>query len=122
MSLSNQKEILLFTELYKKYSLGQIDFDDTKNLVQNSSNDRLSYLLSSSDSRIKFELIVCLLSELPTKRNMHLLNPYVEFVRFIKAIHQNFAMDVLEELYFLAQEQIKTKYVPIGTYEISRLL
>lgn len=122
MSQFNQKEILLLSELYRRYSLGYLDFDDTKNLVRNSSNDRLSYLLNVSDNRIKFEIIVCLLSELSADRNIRLLNPYVEYVKFIKALHQNLPMDVLEELYFLAQEQIKTKYVPIGSYEISRML
>lgn len=122
MSQSNKKELLLLAELYRRYSLGYSDFDDTKELVNTSSNDRLSYLLSVSDNRIKFELIICMLSELPAERNIRLLNAYVEYVKFIKALHQNLPMDVLEELYFLAQEQIKTKYVPIGSYEISRLL
>ena len=122
MSLSNQKEVLLLSELYKRYSLGHLDFDDTKKLILNSSNERLSYLLNVSENRIKFEIIVCLLSELPAERNIRLLNPYLEYVKFIKALHQNLPLDVLQELYFLAQEQIKTKYVPIGSYEISRVL
>lgn len=119
---SNQKEILLLSELYRRYRSGQSDFDDTIEMVSNSSNDRISYLLNISDDRIRFELIVCMLSELPIERNRRLLNPYTEYVKFIKALQQNHPMEVLEELYFLAKEQIRTKYEPLGPYEILRLI
>lgn len=120
--MDNQKDILMLNELYKRYNSGYSDFDDTKELIQNSSNDRIQYLLEVCDAKMRFEIIVCMLSELPLKRNIKLLNPYTEYLKFIKGLKQGISMEAISELYFLAQEQIKTKYVPIGSYEISKLI
>lgn len=113
---------MVLTDLYRKFILDDTSLDDTKDLVRNSSNDRISYLLSVSDSRMRFEIIMCLLSELPILRNKYLLNPYTETLKLIKGLKENQSKEIIDELYFLAEEQVKTKYSPIGTYEITRLL
>lgn len=120
--MDNYKEILKISELYKRYNLGYSDFDDSMELVQNSSNDRIEYLLTMSDDLMRFEIITCMLSELSIKRNIKLLNRYTEYLKFLKALKQDSSMEILSELYFLAKEQIKTSYAPIGTYEITNLV
>jgi hypothetical protein len=113
------KELEMITLLNKKFNSGDISFDETKHIVENSSDDRISYLLKVSDQLVRYEMIITILTFFDRKRIKKLLLPYNEFVRFINELSNTQPKEVLTELYFLACEQIRTGYIPASPLTIN---
>lgn len=106
------KDLENITLLNKKFNSGDISFDETKYIIENSSDERISHLLKVSDQIVRYEMIITILTFFDRKRIQKLLLPYNEFVRFINELTNNQPKEVIAELYFLACEQIKTGYIP----------
>jgi hypothetical protein len=113
------KELEMITLLNKNFNSGDISFDETKHIMENSSDDRISYLLKVSDQLVRYEMIITILTFLDRKRIKKLLLPYNEFVRFINELSNTQPKEILTELYFLAYEQIRTGYVPASPLTIN---
>jgi penicillin-binding protein-related factor A (putative recombinase) len=112
------KELEMITLLNKKFNSGDISFDETKHIMENSSDDRISYLLKVSDQLVRYEMIITILTFFDRKRIKKLLLPYNEFVRLINESNTQ-SKEVLTELYFLACEQIRTGYIPASPLTIN---
>jgi hypothetical protein len=113
------KELEMITLLNKNFNSGDISFDETKHIMENSSDDRISYLLKVSDQLVRYEMIITILTFFDRKRIKKLLLPYNEFVRFINELSNKQPKEVLTELYFLACEQIRTGYIPASPLTIN---
>jgi hypothetical protein len=113
------KELEMITLLNKNFNSGDISFDETKHIMENSSDDRISYLLKVSDQLVRYEMIITILTFFDRKRIKKLLLPYNEFVRFINELSNTQPKEVLTELYFLACEQIRTGYIPASPLTIN---
>ena len=113
------KELEMITLLNKNFNSGDISFDETKHIMENSSDDRISYLLKVSDQLVRYEMIITILTFFDRKRIKKLLLPYNEFVRFINELSNTQPKEFLTELYFLACEQIRTGYIPASPLTIN---
>lgn len=113
------KDLENITLLNKKFNSGDISFDETKYIIENSSDGRISHLLKVSDQIVRYEMIITILTFFDRKRIQKLLLPYNEFVRFINELTNNQPKEVITELYFLACEQIKTGYIPASPLTIN---
>jgi hypothetical protein len=113
------KELEMITLLNKNFNSGDISFDETKHIMENSSDDRISYLLKVSDQLVRYEMIITILTFFDRKRIKKLLLTYNEFVRFINELSNTQPKEVLTELYFLACEQIRTGYIPASPLTIN---
>lgn len=113
------KELEMITLLNKNFNSGDISFDETKHIMENSSDDRISYLLKVSDQLVRYEMIITILTFFDRKRIKKLLLPYNEFVRFINELSNTQPKEFLIELYFLACEQIRTGYIPASPLTIN---
>jgi hypothetical protein len=113
------KELEMITLLNKNFNSGDISFDETKHIMENSSDDRISYLLKVSDQLVRYEMIITILTFFDRKRIKKLLLPYNEFVRFINELSNTQPKEVLTELYFLTCEQIRTGYIPASPLTIN---
>ena len=109
---NRQKELDQIINLHRDWVRGET-FEDTKLVLDNSSDDRISYLLETADMKMKYEMIITILDTFDTHRSRKLLLPYTEFLSFIKEVNRGKNVrEVYEELYFMTLEQIKTKYIP----------
>lgn len=113
------KDLENITLLNKKFNSGDISFDETKYIIENSSDERISHLLKVSDQIVRYEMIITILTFFDRKRIKKLLLPYNGFVRFINELTNNQPKEVITELYFLAYEQIKTGYIPASPLTIN---
>jgi hypothetical protein len=112
LDVNKQKELDQIINLHRDWVRGET-FEDTKLALENSSDDRISYLLETADMKMKYEMIITILDTFDTHRSRKLLLPYTEFLSFIKEVNRGKNVrEVYEELYFMALEQIKTKYIP----------
>ena len=112
LDVNRQKELDQIINLHRDWVRGET-FEDTKLALENSSDDRISYLLDTADMKMKYEMIITILDTFDTHRSRKLLLPYTEFLSFIKEVNRGKNLrEVYEELYFMALEQIKTKYIP----------
>ena len=112
LDINRQKELDQIINLHRDWVRGET-FEDTKLALENSSDERISYLLETADMKMKYEMIITILDTFDTHRNRKLLLPYTEFLSFIKEVNRGKNVrEVYEELYFMALEQIKTKYIP----------
>jgi len=112
LDVNKQKELDQIINLHRDWVRGET-FEDTKLALENSSDDRISYLLETADMKMKYEMIITILDTFDTHRSRKLLLPYTEFLSFIKEVNRGKSLrEVYEELYFMALEQIKTKYIP----------
>lgn len=114
LDVNRQKELDQIINLHRDWVRGET-FEDTKLALENSSDDRISYLLETADMKMKYEMIITILDTFDTHRSRKLLLPYTEFLSFIKEVNRGKNVrEVYEELYFMALEQIKTKYIPMS--------
>lgn len=114
LDVNRQKELDQIINLHRDWVRGET-FEDTKLALENSSDDRISYLLETADMKMKYEMIITILDTFDTHRSRKLLLPYTEFPSFIKEVNRGKNVrEVYEELYFMALEQIKTKYIPMS--------
>ena len=114
LDVNRQKELEQIINLHRDWVRGET-FEDTKLALENSSDDRISYLLETADMKMKYEMIITILDTFDTHRSRKLLLPYTEFLSFIKEVNRGKNVrEVYEELYFMALEQIKTKYIPMS--------
>ena len=114
LDVNRQKELEQIINLHRDWVRGET-FEDTKRALENSSDDRISYLLETADMKMKYEMIITILDTFDTHRSRKLLLPYTEFLSFIKEVNRGKNVrEVYEELYFMALEQIKTKYIPMS--------
>jgi len=112
LDTNRQKELDQIINLHRDWVRGET-FEDTKLALENSSDERISYLLETADMKMKYEMIITILDDFETHRSRKLLLPYTEFLSFIKEVNRGKNLrEVYEELYFMALEQIKTKYIP----------
>jgi hypothetical protein len=112
LDVNRQKELDQIINLHRDWVRGET-FEDTKLALENSSDERISYLLETADMKMKYEMIITILDTFDTHRSRKLLLPYTEFLSFIKEVNRGKNVrEVYEELYFMALEQIKTKYIP----------
>ena len=112
LDINRQKELDQIINLHRDWVRGET-FEDTKLALENSSDDRISYLLETADMKMKYEMIITILDTFDTHRSRKLLLPYTEFLSFIKEVNRGKNVrEVYEELYFMTLEQIKTKYIP----------
>jgi len=112
LDVNKQKELDQIINLHRDWIRGET-FEDTKLALENSSDERISYLLETADMKMKYEMIITILDTFDTHRSRKLLLPYTEFLSFIKEVNRGKNLrEVYEELYFMALEQIKTKYIP----------
>ena len=112
LDVNRQKELEQIINLHRDWVRGET-FEDTKLALENSSDERISYLLETADMKMKYEMIITILDTFDTHRSRKLLLPYTEFLSFIKEVNRGKSLkEVYEELYFMALEQIKTKYIP----------
>ena len=112
LDVNKQKELDQIINLHRDWVRGET-FEDTKLALENSSDDRISYLLETADMKMKYEMIITILDTFDTHRSRKILLPYTEFLSFIKEVNRGKNVrEVYEELYFMALEQIKTKYIP----------
>lgn len=112
LDVNKQKELDQIINLHRDWVRGET-FEDTKLALENSSDDRISYLLETADMKMKYEMIITILDTFDTHRSRKLLLPYTEFLSFIKEVNRGKNLrEVYEELYFMALQQIKTKYIP----------
>ena len=112
LDVNRQKELDQIINLHRDWVRGET-FEDTKLALENSSDERISYLLETADMKMKYEMIITILDTFDTHRSRKLLLPYTEFLSFIKEVNRGKNLrEVYEELYFMALEQIKTKYIP----------
>ena len=113
LDINRQKELNHIINLHKDWKRGET-FEDTKQLLENSSNERISYLLKNADMKLKYEMIITILDTFDEHFHKKFLLPYTEFLSFIKQINHNVEKEVYEEPYFMTLEQIKTNYIPIS--------
>ena len=114
LDVNRQKELDQIINLHRDWVRGET-FEDTKLALENSSDERISYLLETADMKMKYEMIITILDTFDTHRSRKLLLPYTEFLSFIKEVNRGKNLrEVYEELYFMALEQIKTKYIPMS--------
>ena len=114
LDVNRQKELDQIINLHRDWVRGET-FEDTKLALENSSDERISYLLETADMKMKYEMIITILDTFDTHRSRKLLLPYTEFLSFIKEVNRGKNVrEVYEELYFMALEQIKTKYIPMS--------
>ena len=112
LDVNRQKELDQIINLHRDWVRGET-FEDTKLALENSSDERISYLLETADMKMKYEMIITILDTFDTHRSRKLLLPYTESLSFIKEVNRGKNVrEVYEELYFMALEQIKTKYIP----------
>lgn len=112
LDVNRQKELDQIINLHRDWIRGET-FEDTKLALENSSDERISYLLETADMKMKYEMIITILDTFDTHRSRKLLLPYTEFLSFIKEVNRGKNVrEVYEELYFMTLEQIKTKYIP----------
>lgn len=112
LDINRQKELDQIINLHRDWVRGET-FEDTKQVLENSSDERISYLLETADMKMKYEMIITILDTFDTHRSRKLLLPYTEFLSFIKEVNRGKNVrEVYEELYFMTLEQIKTKYIP----------
>lgn len=119
LNKNQKRDLENITSLNSKFNRGDISFDETKQILDNSSDERIFHLLKMSDQELRYELIICILTFFDRKRIKKLLLPYSEFVRFINELGNNQPLEVIEELYFLTCEQIKTGYIPASPLTIN---
>jgi len=119
LNKNQKRELEKITSLNSKFNRGEISFDETKQILDNSSDERISHLLKMADAELRYELVITILTFFDRKRIKKLLLPYNEFVRFINELSNNQPLEVIEELYFLACEQIKTGYIPASPLTIN---
>ena len=113
LNVNRQKELDQIINLHSDWKRGET-FEDTKQVLENSSDERISYLLQTADMKLKYEMIITILSTFDTHRHKKFLLPYTEFLSFIKEVNRGNVREVYEELYFMALEQIKTNYIPVS--------
>lgn len=112
LDINRQKELDQIINLHRDWVRGET-FEDTKQVLENSSDERISHLLETADMKMKYEMIITILDTFDTHRSRKLLLPYTEFLSFIKEVNRGKNVrEVYEELYFMTLEQIKTKYIP----------
>jgi hypothetical protein len=119
LNKNQKRDLEKITSLNSKFNRGDIYFDETKKILDNSSDERILHLLKMSDQELRYELIICILTFFDRKRIKKLLLPYSEFVRFINELSNNQPLEIIEELYFLSCEQIKTGYIPASILTIN---
>lgn len=119
LNKNQKRDLEKITSLNLKFNRGDISFDETKQILDNSSDERISHLLKMADPELRYELVITILTFFDRKRIKKLLLPYNEFVRFINELSNNQPLEVTEELYFLACEQIKTGYIPASPLTIN---
>lgn len=119
LDINRQKELDQIINLHRDWVRGE-KFEDTKLVLENSSDDRILYLLQTADMKMKYEMVITILDTFDSHRRRKLLLPYTEFLSFIKEVNRGKNIkEVYEELYFMALEQIKTKYIPISGITIN---
>lgn len=119
LNRNQKRDLKNITSLNSRFNSGDISFDETKQILDNSSDERILHLLKMSDQEVRYELIICILTFFDRKRIKKLLLSYSEFVRFINELSNNQPLEVIEELYFLTCEQIKTGYIPASPLTIN---
>jgi hypothetical protein len=109
---NKRKELINIINLHRDWKRGEV-FEDTKVVLENSSDERISYLLENANMTMKYEMIITIVNSFNKNRFKKLLLPYSEFISLIKEINRGNESNY-EELYFMALEQIRTKYIPVS--------